>query len=255
MGFCLNTLPLRTPLNDADNFSETLARVKRVVLAGLCRAICRSKSWSRWRLVRDAQHTPLYQVMFVLVEEGVAVHLHRSMDFVVSVLGILKAGGAYVPLDLNYPADRLRFMLVDSGAKAIVTKGPLPAGLARKGLGVLDLQQAATLVAANPTADPAPSSGADDLAYVMYTSGSTGWPKGVGIPHRGVVRLVRGQEYAEFDPSQRFMFLRRRASTHPRLSCGGRCSTGPHASSSAQCLSISRPWNSSFAHNKSPASG
>ena len=140
-------------------------------------------------------------------ETRVAVYLDRSVEFVISVLGILKAGGAYVPLGLNYPTDRLRFMLVDSGAEVIVTMGPVPAGLGRRGLVILDLAQDAASINANPSTDPAPLGTADDLAYVMYTSGSTGWPKGVAIPHRGVVRLVRGQDYAEFDSTQRFLFL------------------------------------------------
>jgi len=137
----------------------------------------------------------------------VAVHLDRSAEFIISVLGILKAGGMYVPLARDYPLDRLRFMLMDSGATVVVTHGPLPDGLRRQGLTVVDLRQDAALNETLPGSAPDVPSAADDLAYVMYTSGSTGQPKGVAIPHRGVVRLVRGQDYAALDARQRFLFF------------------------------------------------
>jgi amino acid adenylation domain-containing protein len=149
----------------------------------------------------------LLQQFGIRREIRVAVHLDRSLEYAVSVLGILKAGGVYVPLARDYPLDRQRFMLEDSGAAVVLTMNPLSKALQQPNLTVLDLSRAAASLEVCATDNPESPGSADDLAYVMYTSGSTGRPKGVTIPHRGVVRLVRAQRYAEFDADQRFMFL------------------------------------------------
>ena len=137
----------------------------------------------------------------------VGVLLDRSLEMVVVLLGILKAGGAYLPLPKDYPTDRLRFMLEDTAAKVILADQAIPEILQDGCRRVVDLVADSELIAASlPSNLPALGS-ADCPAYVMYTSGSTGQPKGAAIPHRGVVRLVRGQSYAEFDPGQRFLWL------------------------------------------------
>ena len=137
---------------------------------------------------------------------AVGVHVGRSLEYVVSVLGILKAGGAYVPLALDYPGDRLRFMVRDSGAAAVVSDATPPAPARRlelpADLSVVDLQRDAPRIRRCSAGNPEPHRTSEDIAYIMYTSGSTGRPKGVMIPHRGVVRLVRGQQYAEFGPGE-----------------------------------------------------
>ncbi len=137
------------------------------------------------------------------LETPVGVLLSRSVDYVVSVLAILKAGGAYVPLDLEYPVERLKFMLADSGCKVVITAQDFKLSGATE----LNLATAAPSIAGCPKANLDLVSTAESLAYVIYTSGSTGQPKGVAIPQRGVVRLVRGQTYASFDSSQRFLLL------------------------------------------------
>ena len=137
----------------------------------------------------------------------VGLLLDRSLDFVIGVLGILKAGGTYVPLATEYPAARLQFMLEDSEATVLLTRQPLPTGLAGCGQTILNLREEATRIAGYPPEDPGIHRAGEDLAYVMFTSGSTGRPKGVAIPHRAVVRLVRGQHYADFTPDQRFLLL------------------------------------------------
>ncbi|MDD5627416.1 MAG: amino acid adenylation domain-containing protein, partial [Elusimicrobia bacterium] len=109
------------------------------------------------------------------------------------LLGILKAGCAYLPLDLDYPAERLAFMLKDSGAAAVLAHpgvgagglGPVPVVLVE---GDAAPQDAAALRRARP--------GPRSLAYLMYTSGSTGEPKGVLVEHRGVANLAAGQREA-----------------------------------------------------------
>ncbi|NGN69626.1 amino acid adenylation domain-containing protein, partial [Streptomyces sp. A7024] len=109
-------------------------------------------------------------------EVRVGLRLPRGVDMVVAILAVWKAGGAYVPLDPEYPADRLDFMVADSGCELV-----LDAAL---------LEQAGEVIAAE-SAEPlglrvAPS----QLAYVIYTSGSTGRPKGVAVAHGGVANLA-----------------------------------------------------------------
>nr|QEO74481.1 condensation domain-containing protein [uncultured bacterium] len=115
-----------------------------------------------------------------------AVLLERSVEMVVALLGVLKAGGAYVPLDPEYPAERVRFMLEDSGAPVVLTTsrlaGLVPGGHAARVV-LLDVEDE---VEAEARADSDGEVHGDNLAYVIYTSGSTGVPKGVGVTHAGI---------------------------------------------------------------------
>ncbi|HEX2081820.1 MAG TPA: amino acid adenylation domain-containing protein, partial [Longimicrobium sp.] len=129
----------------------------------------------------------------------VGICLERGMEMVVSLLAVLKAGGAYVPLDPAYPAERLAWMLADAGVAVLVTEDALRAARgAGEGVRVVSLDGERARIAARPVDDLRADAAANGLAYVMYTSGSTGTPRGVGVEHRGVVRLVRGADYARF---------------------------------------------------------
>ncbi|WP_431111394.1 amino acid adenylation domain-containing protein [Variovorax paradoxus] len=112
----------------------------------------------------------------------VGIAMERSVEMVVAILGVLKAGGAYVPLDPEYPAERLAYMVRDSGIGLLLTQRSLAECVPdRRALTVLEVDTAN--LASEPDSDPRVDLHAENLAYVIYTSGSTGKPKGAAIRH------------------------------------------------------------------------
>ncbi|NED06976.1 amino acid adenylation domain-containing protein [Streptomyces sp. SID6648] len=128
--------------------------------------------------------------------DRVGVCVPHSPDLVVALLGVLMAGAAYVPLDIDYPARRLEFVIADTGLRHVVvdrrTAGRRPTGEARP-IPVRDAADAEPGHLAVPI-----SAGPEDVACVIHTSGSTGQPKGVLIPHRALsnLALAAGEEFA-----------------------------------------------------------
>ena len=141
-------------------------------------------------------------------DSPVGICTERSIELVVGQLGVLKAGGVYVPLDADFPPERLAFMLEDTAPAVLLTQRHLLSALPLDPNRLLVcLDDAEGLWQRESSENPAVPLTPDHLAYIVYTSGSTGQPKGVALAHRGVVRLVRGQDYAPFRPEQRFLML------------------------------------------------
>jgi amino acid adenylation domain-containing protein len=114
----------------------------------------------------------------------VGICMERSIEMLVALLSVLKAGGAYVPLDPDYPRDRLAFMLKDSGVMLLLTQQRLLARLPAHDARVLEVDARSQQITS--VENPRSNVTADNLAYMIYTSGSSGKPKGVMISHRSV---------------------------------------------------------------------
>jgi amino acid adenylation domain-containing protein len=137
----------------------------------------------------------------------VGLCLERSPELVVGILGILKAGGAYVPLDADYPPQRLQFMLTEARIGVLVTRHSLRVRLSATDCQVVCVDTDAAKLQSVARSNPALDVCADNPAYVMFTSGSTGQPKGVTIRHTSIARLVLGNDFATFGPDRVFLQL------------------------------------------------
>jgi amino acid adenylation domain-containing protein len=159
-------------------------------------------------LNQRANHLANYLLTLgVKPDDLVGIAIERSIETIVGILGILKAGAAYLPINLAYPIDRIAFMLENADVSVLLTKQALVEKLPPHQLQILCLDIDWPKISAASAVNPQNSAGAENLAYIMYTSGSTGLPKGVCVPHRGVVRLVKSAEYTGFDRQQVFLQL------------------------------------------------
>ncbi|WP_220028197.1 non-ribosomal peptide synthetase [Paenibacillus sp. S02] len=143
----------------------------------------------------------------VEADQLVAILAERSLDMVVGILAILKAGGAYVPVDPDYPEERIRFMIEDSGAPLLLIQKHLheKTDFAGTRLELDDFvwgDRGGDSADALDASNLEPISGPGNLAYVIYTSGTTGRPKGTLIEHKNVVRLLfNDKNLFDFGPS------------------------------------------------------
>jgi len=130
------------------------------------------------------------QLACYLIEKGVTpdtivgIMPDRSLEMIVGILGILKAGGAYLPIDPGYPRERIDYMLADSAAKLLLTPDAI--------------NRVPTLTS---TCKVSPT----NLAYIIYTSGTSGKPKAVMIEHKNVVKLVKNTNYIDLSEGERLL--------------------------------------------------
>jgi len=177
--------------------APTPALVHRLVEAQACRtpdAIALSCTASRivvsYRELEARAESIAGQLRALAVGRGtvVAVAMARSTALYASLLGVLKAGGAYLPIERG-PESRTRTILSDCGAEVALSDGTLPLPQI-SGIRIVDVRGFDRDIDRQADDAGARHLSDSDLAYVMYTSGSSGAPKGVEIPHRAVVRLA-----------------------------------------------------------------
>jgi amino acid adenylation domain-containing protein len=118
----------------------------------------------------------------------VGICLPRSFDLAAAALGAWKAGAAYIPMDPSYPPERLAFMLDDAQAPLVVTTPAIARGLPATGAEIVD--PSSPDIAARAGEAVSAASLENDLAYVVYTSGSSGAPKGIEITHGALANLI-----------------------------------------------------------------
>jgi amino acid adenylation domain-containing protein len=132
-------------------------------------------------------------------EEPVGIMAEHSTEMIAGVLGILKAGAAYMPINPDYPEERKKYLLKDGNAKILLTNIEVSNDLPVEVIRLTDpgIYKYDSVVEND--------NHAGNLAYIMYTSGSTGQPKGIMVEHRNVIRLVKNTNYIQFQEDDRIL--------------------------------------------------
>jgi len=141
----------------------------------------------------------------VCSETPVGICLERSAHLVIAVLGVIKAGGAYVPMDVDLVQERLESIAVNARLSLVVVDAETEARLAGWAAQLVRIDGSDHARQLPEATASTPDLGPDELAYLMYTSGSTGMPKGVSVTHGAVSRLVRNAKYLPYHQGLRFI--------------------------------------------------
>lgn len=127
--------------------------------------------------------------MGVTRNDVVGVRIERSFDMIVALYGVIKAGGAYTPIGLDYPQERVKYILDNSGAKVLLVNDNSIIDCGQSDVTIININDAA--IAGEDIKNPDCINRSKDLAYVIYTSGSTGNPKGVMVEHMALINRLK----------------------------------------------------------------
>jgi amino acid adenylation domain-containing protein/thioester reductase-like protein len=142
------------------------------------------------------------QLSHYLIENGIkkgdviALMLDKSIEYMIGVLAILKSNAIYMPLNKDIPDERLKYMLIDSSTKCILTINKYKKEITH--LPIIDIDLDCKIYESDKINNLDLKEDSDSIAYVMYTSGTTGLPKGNMIIHKGITRLVLNTNYVEY---------------------------------------------------------
>ena len=150
-----------------------------------------------------ARHMQKFSPALRVAGARIGICLERSSGMIVATLAVLKIGGAYVPLDPAYPTQRIKAILEDVEAALVITREEHGHKFTDAGCPLVTIDDRIEEESGNLSIKVQPR----HLAYVMFTSGSTGSPKGVAVPHQGVVRLVRNTNYVDIQRDDVFLHL------------------------------------------------
>lgn len=138
--------------------------------------------------------------------QSVGIMLDRSEKVIIAIFAILKSGGVYVPIDPDYPVNRKEFMIRDADIRVLITQSGYKSDMEYYSGDIFAIDVQMDMLE-TPADLPAVNVSSGDLAYIMYTSGSTGQPKGVMIEHGSVVRLVKSMNYVNVCESDHFLSI------------------------------------------------
>lgn len=137
-------------------------------------------------------------------QDKVAIFVKKSFESIISIVATIKLGAIFVPIDIEYPEERIDYILKDSNAKLILTLQQYEEKIKTKTPKCI-INIESSIYNNTNNENPHNNAKAEDLIYIMYTSGSTGKPKGVMVKNRNVVRLVRNTNYIDFSKCKRIL--------------------------------------------------
>ena len=141
----------------------------------------------------------------ISTENIVGIFLDKSIESIIAIVATLKAGACYLPIDIDYPADRINFILRDSDAKVLLSSHSVDKSTITENINIINVDQDNIIYTEYNSNNLNVSTSSTNLAYIIYTSGSTGTPKGVMIENKGVIRLVKNQTYVDFAPEDKML--------------------------------------------------
>lgn len=155
---------------------------------------------------RSNQLAHYLQSLGIGPEMRVGIALPRSGEMIIAMMAVLKAGGVYVPIDLSYPPQRFKYLAEDSRISVLLTHRAVPEGLNPE-LTIISLEKRRSDIAKLSESNPDSKCDTANLAYIIYTSGSSGQPKGVMVSHENLIRSTNARVGYYSRPPARFLLL------------------------------------------------